>query len=1208
MYEEIKRKRITSRIDEQRDGIEGEDTEAECSSIQEENHTREFYEQKKKVTRPIPLEDLFRSRSSETGALKGDIRKVLLYGNPGSGKTCISKVIAHKWALGEMAQEFKALYVVPIRRLKLEKFRCRQNKSLKEIVAMMCFVKERTNAEMQDLLTQVDDDLDSPSTLLIFDGLDEADDDATEFLSLAEKRSCKLLIMSRPYNLRAVQTRVDVQVECLGFNDEQLSNFIHEELREDAALALIKSLQENPALWEMAHIPVTSHILCSLSKEHGTDFEGQRKKATMFQIYNDMTSFVWKRFEEKRETESVNKALIFEDLERIAFEALRSGQILIEERIVESCATSMYTSRVFKESGFLLLVLEGRQYQFPHLTFEEYFAGRYIARNLRRKRSDEGKRVLEFVQREKHNQKHALTISFAMHAYAKGRNGEALHEMLSIVDQQPVEVLGLQHFFLRLRVLNASLAEADEDDVETIVNAEVAIELANGARRLLESTIHNVPIRKIVIDKYEPLFWVLDKFSEILNETVAQVKRLLASARNLSENDEARIEDVLKLARHSPKHITDVVHSFTRLTNKDEDRHHPAEGIRRLVLIAPGAPRIAGDLLPLLERNCSDEDSGVRYNAMEGIKSVVEVAPNLANDLIPTLERGLNDTDSDVRHSAMAAIIDVVRKMPHLADDVMPLLKRACTEKDANECANAMDAIKSVVRVAPRFATDLLAITEKQWSDEGIATRGDTLRAFKGIVDAAPHLADRLLPMLERGANDEDSNVRRNTMEAAEGVVRVSPHLADNLLPIVENGCIDRDADVRRNAMWAASSVVAAAPDHAIDLMSMLRRGCADAHAGVRRNAIKSIGKIVRWLPQLTTDVIQMLKKGCTDEHSGVRQNAIRAIGRVVETAPHLAEELLPLFEQGCNDDDFVVRCIVMRTVRDVVVARVHLASNVVPILENGCSDEHSNVRMNAMEGIGSVVNKAPQFVEEFVQTLKKGCSDEMFLVRQNALMAIGSVVEAAPYICIQLLPVLRKLSADEYACVRTNAMRNMNHVVDVQPHLAVDLLPLLQRGCNDADGDVRESARKTLDGIKLDKIMPSMLTSLPTYKNGLLLFFALNPVTLNHLIDSRRASFVLHATSSVEIGQWDKEHLGQYIWRLRQEFDRTFPGLASHLRTKEINGSTFLPWTLLKKPKWLRCVHLYRILVHSMNHLLRKCINYVSSTLLFIAKKYFMD
>ena len=356
-----------------------DEREVEDSSPRRRDHAKEYYEQKKKVTTPVPLEELFKARSLKPGGPEIEIGKVLLYGNPGSGKTCISKVIAHKWALGKIMQEFEAIYVVPIRRVNVLRARGLQGATVKDMVAKICFQK-RSDAEYEDLLTQVEGDLDLPTTLLMFDGLDEAGEYARELVHAAEERLCKLLILTRPYNLQRIGARVDCQFECIGFNDQQLRNYIHRELQLDEASRLIRSLQQDQGMWETAHIPVTAHILCSLSQEHGTSIEDRERRATMFQIYNDMTNFVWKRFEEKPESRTANKNAVFEDLEKVAFEALKRGHILIGQRIIERCATSTNASKFFKESGFLLLVLEGQEYQFPHLTFQEFFAGKYIAR------------------------------------------------------------------------------------------------------------------------------------------------------------------------------------------------------------------------------------------------------------------------------------------------------------------------------------------------------------------------------------------------------------------------------------------------------------------------------------------------------------------------------------------------------------------------------------------------------------------------------------------------------------------------------------------------------------------------------------------------------------------------------------------------------------------------------------------------------------
>ena len=533
LYEEIIERRSIKKRENKMEKREVEEKEVEDSSTQKKDHPREHYEQKKKVTKPVFLEELFKPRSPKPGDPQEKIKKVLLYGNPGSGKTCISKVIAHKWALGKIMQEFEVIYVVPIRHVNIAKSKGPQGLTLKDTVAQICF-GERSEVEFEDLSTQVEGDLDSPTTLLMFDGLDEAGEDARELVQSAEKRSCKLLILTRPYNLQQIRQRVDCQFECLGFNDQQLANYIHKELRQDEASRLIRSLQQDRGMWETAHIPVTAHILCSLTRQHGIADEDQGNKASMFQIYRAMTNYVWERFKERPEARTANKDTVFGDLEKIAFEALRSGQILIEERIVIAHATSTNTTGIFKDSGFLLFVLEGQQYQFPHLTFQEYFAGRFIARSLKNKGSDEEKRVLKFIQEEKYNQKHALTNSFAMHALAQGRSTFALQELLSAFDENPVEVLGVQHFFLKMRILEAVLEEANKKEIEDLLNDKKAIRLAESARQLLERTINDVPIHETVVEEFQQLPRVLEGFPEILNDTIDEAKNLLSHTHDLT--------------------------------------------------------------------------------------------------------------------------------------------------------------------------------------------------------------------------------------------------------------------------------------------------------------------------------------------------------------------------------------------------------------------------------------------------------------------------------------------------------------------------------------------------------------------------------------------------------------------------------------------------------------------------------------------------
>ena len=1121
------------------------------SSNRRGDQPKEYYEKKTRVTKPIALGDLFRPRSIRPRDPESEVRRVLLYGNPGSGKTCITKAVAHRWASGEMAHDLDAVYVVPVRVLNRGEYNGRKWTRLEGAISQICFAGSRHAFDHEDLVSQVEQDLDDPSTMLMVDGLDEANDLALELLSTVWERSCKVLLLSRPYNMRNVETRVDVQVECLGFNDQQLREYVEGELSEEEAPRLIRSLGDSGAMWEMAHVPVTAHILCSLSKEHGTAIEGRGKRASVFQVYNDMANYVWKRFKTKPAATNVKRSDLFDDLERIAFESLRRGLILIPPRLVTRYATSTDAAGTFKESGLLLLVMEGREYQFPHLTFQEYFAGRHIARGLRNSGSAEEDRVLEFIREEKYNRKHALTLSFAMHAYAEGRGKSALQKMLSIVDEDPIEVLGIQHFFLRLRVLEAILKETDEGDLKDFLNDEQAVALAESARHLLERTIDDVLMRETVVKEFQQMSGVLEGFSQVLRNTIDVVETMLASAHKLRWKEMAKITDALKLARHSAKQSNALVQFVLQRAEESDGCCDPEEHIRRLGCVAEKMPKHAGEVLPTLAKGCVDEDWYVRSRAMDAIGKVVAAAPQHAGEVLPTLAKGCVDEYSNVRLSAMWAIGRVVAAAPQHAGEFLPTLAKGCVDEDLSVRYRAVDAIDSVVAAAPQHAGEVLPTLAKGCVDEYLCVRYRAVDAIDSVVAAAPQHAGEVLPTLAKGCVDEDSNVRLSAMWAMGKIVAAAPQHAGEFLPTLAKGCVDEDLSVRYRAVDAIDSVVAAAPQHAGEVLPTLAKGCVDEYLSVRYRAVEAIGRVVAAAPQHVGEFLPTLAKVCFDEDLSVRYRAVEAIDSVVPAAPQRAGEVLPTLAKWCVDKRSDVRLRSMEAIGRVVAAAPQHTGEFLPTLAKGCFDEDLSVRYRAVEAIDSVVPAAPQRAGEVLPTLAKWCVDKRSDVRLRSMEAIGRVVAAAPQHTGEFLPTLAKGCVDEDSYVRSRAMEAVGRVVAAAPQHASEVLPTLAKGCVDEDSNVRLSAMNALNSMNPEEIVVSTMSTLPEYKAGNYLCFVRYPFTLDSPTKQKMVPFVLHATSSQEIGKWSKDHVDLVVLLLRREFDVKFSGLLEHLERK---------------------------------------------------------
>ena len=338
---------------------------------------------------PLAYGDLFKDESG-----KKAVRKVLVEGDAGIGKTTLSTSISEDWSCDKLFKEYQLLLLLPLRHKKVA-----SAGSLPELLQLL-HPDEDVRKSVASYLIKGEGE----KVVIIADGWDEVSESNRQegsFLYQLLFETFPLMsvvVTSRPSASGPLHRLpcIDRFVEIKGFSKEDIKEYIKSEFssNEKKAGDLLEQLESNPLVESVCSVPLNCATVCHLWR-----CLEETLPSTMTQLYTKIILNVMFRNIQKNDAfknilSLSNFNALPKDLQqpfwrlcRFAFQMLKKNQIVFsQEELVEFLPHGLALDDKILCFGLLQsveTVLEtghGVSFNFLHLTFEEFLASLYLSR------------------------------------------------------------------------------------------------------------------------------------------------------------------------------------------------------------------------------------------------------------------------------------------------------------------------------------------------------------------------------------------------------------------------------------------------------------------------------------------------------------------------------------------------------------------------------------------------------------------------------------------------------------------------------------------------------------------------------------------------------------------------------------------------------------------------------------------------------------
>ena len=946
--------------------------EKKLSNAKHNEKIMDTFEEIYRSKSPINVKDLFEY-------CKNQLRQVLVFGRAGIGKSTFCQYVTHEWARGELWSEYDLLVLFPLRLLTETRYPpvSSLNYSLIDVVEKEYFSHGLCEKEKQILTNQ----LSRLKVLCLLDGYDEIVQNVPSHLQCLFQQMLKIphrIITSRPYS-NTLSNRV--QMEITGFTDENISQYvtqffnqIQEELDDASSQAqkCLQFLKVNSRVWGIAHIPVNLELICSIWSD--TDWS-ETKNMTMTTLYDNLTDWLCRRCLIKQKSsieitqedinEQYRKELEF--LETLAFIAMVNNTVLIRKELLQKAMKetrcSLRTNPQILNIGILKSYDSGvtgnrfesdKHHYFVHLSFQEYFAARYVCKALK---DPTDQTVMRLIQTQKYDRHFTLMLAFASGLLTNAHDDATLNRFWDLLHNQCQDLIGFRHLQLLIPCIDEGHCSDSIEKKDQIIDY-----ITNWIQYILS-------LERCVLQ--ERLQYLLRTCTSLAEQSLIQTLLL----QQLQTTDQTIAENVLSLISIMPP--PDSSAKLFPLVCTHLNAKIPA--IRKVAITAlakSGETAAAGEVISRLVPSLEDSDKNVRESACEALGRLGEKAAT--TEVINALNISLEDSDWRLQKSVYKTLGRLDEKTA--ATDVINQLLISLGDRDSNVKLSAREAL---VRLGEKAATSevisrlVISLGDSDWDVrrsacqalEELGKKGATNEVINGLVIAL---------------GDSDWSVRESACEVLGrlGEKAATTEVINQL--VISLG--DSDWRVRESAYEALGGLGEKAATS--EVTNRLITSLGDSDKNVRSSACEALGRLGK--KAATNEVINQLVISLRDCDENVRKSACRALGEFGENAA--TTEIINLLVIALEDSDRKVRsraCWVLGRLGEQAATNEVINRLVISLRDN---DE--NVRESACEALGTLGEKAA--TSEVINRLVISLGDCDENVRESAYEAIGKLGKKA--------------------------------------------------------------------------------------------------------------------------------------------------------------------------------------------------------------------